>query len=223
MQRCVVMRGVGEEPVSNAVNYQHQKLHDEREQIRTGVFQQPVLVRLVLETLDEMFGYVDAVFAETARYLVRPVTLGRENVGLADERIQPAGQVGGLDDSQSSHHQRVLEEVGRVELCAEKQLDAEVDGSCQRVEYARYVVEANDTVGTCDPRIDAGQVGNQTEDVEDEDCKEERHDADQLDVVPEESVPRLKGGVCVGGPVTGVAPHQHETDGGGNFEADDQP
>lgn len=214
-------RGVGEEPVSDAVNDQHQKLHDEREQIRTGVTKQSVLVSLALETLDEMFGYVDAVFVETARYLVRPVTLGQENVGLADERIQPAGQVSGLDDSQSSHHQRVLEEVRCVELCTEKQLDTEVDSTCQRVEYVRQVVKTNASVGTCDPRIDARQVGDQTEYIEDEDGEEERHDADQFDVVSEESVPRLKGGVCVGGPVAGVAPHQHETDGGGNFEADD--
>jgi len=42
------------------------------------------------------------------------------------------------------------------------------------------------------PRVDARHAGDQTEDIEDEDGEVERKDAEQLDVAPDESVPRLE-------------------------------
>jgi len=89
-------RGVAEEPVGNALDDQHQKLHDERENIRTGGFKQLILAGFAVEALRVMLGYVDSGSVETGRDLVRPVPLGHENERLVDERIEPARQIGRL-------------------------------------------------------------------------------------------------------------------------------
>jgi len=204
---------------------------------RYGLTEEMELWRSAAVAPDEMIRDADVCAVETARQFVLPAPFGREYDGLVQQGIQPAGQVGRLHDGQPREYQHVLGEDGVVQTDADDQLDQEIEETRQRTEHVGSVFQTDAAADARRPRVDAAHVGDESDDVEDEDGEEEGNDAEQSDVATDKPVPRLQeavvcdilgglggslGVIFMGGFGGSETQHQHENAGRDNFQYNNQ-